>query len=86
MKIINLQYHDLIDNPLGAVESIYKKFNKSYSRETEQALSKFLEQDAGKGKRAHKYKCTDFGLTPEKIRTRFKDYIDLEAVAHTNPV
>lgn len=78
-RFIDLQYRDLVDNPLSTVESIYQRFNKPYSQETARALSTYLELDNSKDKGAHTYECYDFGLTPEKIRARLKDYIEFES-------
>lgn len=73
-SFVDLQYHDLVDNPLATVSSIYDHFGLVFSDAAQANMKTFLakEREGGGG---HSYKPEDFGLTAKRIRDRFQNYI-----------
>lgn len=74
-RILDLPYHNLIDDPLAAVERIYSHFDLPLSDAARSQFSTFLSLDRKKS-RGHSYAPEDFGLSPALIRERFAAYID----------
>jgi hypothetical protein len=70
----DLQYRDLIVDPIGAVKRIYEYFGRRVSRGHERRMQVWI-RDNPSGKRGrHHYTVEDFGLNPVAVRNRFGDY------------
>ena len=74
-RFLDLQYHDLVRDPLGTVRNIYNRFELVLSAEAEERMQAFLAKER-KSKSSHRYTPEDFGLTPQLIRHHFQAYID----------
>lgn len=72
-RFLDLQYRDLISDPLGVVQRIYERFDLVLSADAAKRLQAFLAKDRQK-KRAHHYSPGDFGLGPRLIQKRFQEY------------
>ena len=72
---LDIQYNDLVRDPLGTVRRIYNQFELVLSAEAEERMQAFLAKERGSTS-PHRYSPQDFGLTPELIRHRFQAYID----------
>ncbi|MBQ0720351.1 MAG: sulfotransferase [Gammaproteobacteria bacterium] len=73
-SFVDLQYDDLVDDPLGTVSSIYQHFGLDFSDAAQTNMKAFLAQER-EGGGSHSYKPEDFGLTAKGIRDRFQNYI-----------
>jgi sulfotransferase family protein len=80
-QFLDVYYHSLISDPLGVVQKIYQHFDLEFAPDTKQIMSVFLDV-AGKKSGPHRYTTEQFGLSPDVIRTRFKNYIDAFHVSH----
>ena len=72
-QFYDLDYFELIKEPMAVVEAIYRKFGLDLTdaaRESMQAM----HAESQKGPRApkHTYSLADYGLTPEAVKERFK--------------
>lgn len=81
-RFIDIQYGDLIANPLGEVERIHAHFGLTFAPSTRQRVDDFLRGDREK-KRSHAYAPEDFGLSAHGIRERFAHYIGHYGIAPT---
>lgn len=81
-RFIDIQYGDLIANPLGEVERIHAHFGLAFAPSTRQRIDDFLRGDREK-KRSHAYAPEDFGLSAHSIRERFAHYIGHYGIAPT---
>ncbi|CAF2412830.1 unnamed protein product [Rotaria sp. Silwood2] len=73
-NIFDVSYDNLMKDPIGVVQQIYKHFNLHWSEEMKMAIQNWLlENPQGKHGR-HKYSLADFGLNREDIETRYADY------------
>jgi len=70
----DLQFLDLIADPIGAMKRIYEYFGRKVSPGHERRMQVWI-RDNPPGKRGrHQYAIEDFGLDPAEVRKRFADY------------
>lgn len=75
-SIYDLQYADLMRDPIGEIRKLYRHFDEPLSAEAEAAMRAHLEENP-KGKHGrHSYALEDYGLTGEGIRERYRDYCE----------
>lgn len=76
-NVFDVDYNDLMEQPINTVHRIYDHFGLRWSEEFEAAMDAWL-RDNPQGKQGrHIYNLTECGLTPEDIKTRYADYINL---------
>jgi hypothetical protein len=76
-NIFDVNYDDLIEQPIVTVRRIYDHFNLHWSLEFEEAMNTWL-RDNPQGKQGrHSYSLTEYGLNHKDIEARFADYINL---------
>jgi hypothetical protein len=76
-NIFDVNYDDLIEQPIVTVRHIYDHFNLNWSLEFEEAMNTWL-LDNPQGKQGrHSYSLTEYGLNHEDIEARYADYINL---------
>jgi hypothetical protein len=71
----DVQYRDLVADPVGTVEAVYQRFGLPWSEDVRAAVA--AEDAASRsGHRApsHKYALADFGLADGEVDERFADY------------
>ena len=72
---IDIHYADLLHDPASIIDSIYSAHGEPLRADGAQAVSKaaLTRSDHTAGKK-HAYALSDFGLTPEDVKTTFADY------------
>ncbi|MGE2731051.1 sulfotransferase family protein [Mycolicibacterium vaccae] len=73
-QFYDLDYFALIEDPVGAVEDIYRAFGIEFTDGARAAMTK-THEDSKKGPRApkHTYSLADYGLTAEQVKERFEN-------------
>jgi hypothetical protein len=75
-RILDLDFHDILDKPQEVVERIYSHFKLPLPDSTRDAIFAYIA-DHPKGKHgSHDYKLEQFGLTEQKVLDRFAIYIE----------
>lgn len=74
-RFIDVQFKDLIKNPIETVQEIYKQLDQEFTNEAKANMIKFLSNHKKSNAKA-KYDITDFGLTEQQIRDKFQFYSD----------
>ena len=75
-SIYDLQYVDLLANPIGEMKKLYQHFDEPFTGEAEQAMEDFQARNP-KGKHgSHSYSLEEFGLTREQVRQHFRPYCE----------
>lgn len=70
----DVAYADLVNDPLGTVEAIYRQFGIDLSDDARAAMSALHADSAtGRQRPAHRYELADFGLSAEEVDERFAD-------------
>ena len=73
MQFYDVDYFDLIKDPLRTVENIYSHFGIELTDEARAGVAQTDEQSK-QGPRApkHTYSLADYGLTEEQVKDRFR--------------
>lgn len=69
-QYIVIKYHDLVADPKGTIERIYKQFGMEMTADYAQILARESEK-AKHFHSNHKYSLKEMGLSPKKIRAEF---------------
>ncbi|MBY0421768.1 MAG: sulfotransferase, partial [Parvularculaceae bacterium] len=73
--IHDVQYADLMKDPIGEMRKIYQRFDEPFTPEAERGMRAHLA-DNPQGKHGkHAYALEDYGLTRAGVRAHFADYI-----------
>ena len=71
-QFYDVDYHDLIADPLGAVANVYGHFGMALTDEARKAMEdSHAESQTGARAPKHKYSLADYGLTAEEVKERF---------------
>ena len=66
-QITDVFYENLLDDPISVVRSLYEKFGMEYTREFENRMKDYLNNDKhGKSPR-HKYTNEEYGIDPKQL-------------------
>lgn len=75
-SIYDLQYADLMRDPIGELRKLYRHFDEPFTAEAEAAMEAFMAANP-KGKHGrHTYSLEDYGLTTEQVHARYGDYCE----------
>jgi len=73
----DLYFHNLLDDPMGQVEAIYRKADVPFDDQTRAAFTQAIaENQRGKHGQLSLDLRRDFGLEPEAVRERFAFYFE----------
>jgi hypothetical protein len=75
-RFFDISYHDVMANPVRAVERIYERFGLSMSDEHVANIRGWLDRNPQTRHGVHQYSTDEFGLEAGAINRRFKDYVD----------
>jgi len=79
-SIYDLQYADLMRDPVGELKKTYRHFGEPFTAEAESAMNDYMQVNP-KGKHgSHDYSLEDYALSSEQVRDRYKDYCEHFAV------
>jgi hypothetical protein len=71
-QFCDVDYRDLINDPLGTVASVYQHFSMPLSDEARKAMEdSHAESQTGARAPKHTYSLADFGLTAEEVKDHF---------------
>ena len=75
-SIYDVQYADLMRDPIGTVRGIYDHFGEPLTPEAEAWMVAYMA-DNPQGKHGkHTYSLEEYGLTREGVEARFRDYVE----------
>ena len=76
-------YKNLIRDPIGTIEQLYKDFGYEFTDEYKATMEAFMEEDKkkrdamlGNKEKLHKYTLEEYGLTNSDINDKFAWYTD----------
>lgn len=75
-SICDVQYADTLRNPMGEVARIYDHFGEALTPEAEAAMVAFMRDNPQDKFGKHVYNLEEYGLTKDRVRREFKDYIE----------
>ncbi len=72
--IYDLQYAELMADPIGEIRKLYEYFGEEFTSEAETAMRTYMA-DNPKGKHGrHRYALEDYGLSAGQVKERYADY------------
>lgn len=73
---MDVNYVDLVEDPLAVVHGIYERFNWPLKKSTLNTMDDWLFQQAERRRKKpkHRYDLADYGLTPEEVNAAFSGY------------
>ena len=75
-RILDLQFHEFIDDPMATVGRVYRHFGWKLSDEVDQAMRRHLQDNPKDQHGPHGYSLAQFGLDEVQVRERYADYSD----------
>lgn len=75
-SIYDLQYTDVMRDPIGEVKKIYQHFGEAFTAEAEAAMNAYMQANPKGRHGSHEYSLEDYGLTAEQVRAHFSDYCE----------
>ncbi len=78
---VDVNYADLVEEPLAVVRTIYERFNWPLERAAINAMDDWLfrQEEQRQQEERHRYTLEKYGLTPEAVNTAFAQYRDFIA-------
>jgi hypothetical protein len=74
-RFVDVQYEDLVGDPIGTLESIYTAFDLLWTDDVRDAVdAEHVQSHGGHRAPSHRYTLDDFGLTEADIDERFAEY------------
>lgn len=70
-QVLDVQYADLVGNPIDTVQRIYEYHSYNYSAEFENRMKQWLADNRQHKHGAHRYSLEEYGLDAETVRTDF---------------
>lgn len=75
-RFLDVSYHDVMANPVRAVERIYAQSGRRISETHRAAIQDWVDQHPQNKHGAHRYAMDEFGLGPEATNRQFQAYLD----------
>ena len=70
-QVLDVQYADLVADPIGTVRRIYEHHGCDYSDEFENGMKQWLADNRQHKHGAHRYSLEAYGLDAEPVRTDY---------------
>jgi len=72
-QFADVAFSDLVKDPLGVTSGIYEQFGLDWTPEVQEAIEEIdRESKQGAAKPSHSYSLSDYGLTEDEVRSRFR--------------
>jgi hypothetical protein len=75
-RFCDVQFVDLLEDPLGCVRRIYDHFGATVSAEAEARMKRFLDENPREKHGTHRYTLETFGIDPVRDARRFDAYCE----------
>jgi hypothetical protein len=75
-KFHDVLYHDLLADPIGTIEQLYRAFGLELSHEAAQGMKRYLKENPQNKYGKHNYTLEEFGLDEQKIKEKYGPYCE----------
>jgi hypothetical protein len=75
-RILDVDYASLVEDPIATVRRLYHRFDMRFTDDLADRMHRFLVANPQGKYGAHRYSLAKFGLDPETLLPRFKEYRD----------
>jgi hypothetical protein len=73
-RFIDVEYADLVGNPMGEVQRIYEQFGFELDQAARTSMEGFLSENRQHAQGVHRYTLAQFGLDPDREADRFAPF------------
>jgi len=73
-QILDIQYADLVADPIATVQHIYAHHGYEFTEPFEAAMRQWLAANRQHKHGAHRYTLEEYGLSEAQVREDFSDY------------
>lgn len=80
-RIIDVHYADLLDEPIETMRNLYADLGDEFTSGAEAGMQAWLDDNPRHKFGKHKYKLSQYGITPERAESVFERYLGRYAVA-----
>ena len=84
-SIVDIRYHDLVRDPVGAVEAIYTATDGALDAPARAALTGYVAAHPKDHLGVHGYDLAEFGLDGAQLAARFAGYVDRYDIPEERP-
>ncbi|WP_420639083.1 sulfotransferase family protein [Candidatus Poriferisocius sp.] len=74
--VFDLQYADLMEDPVGSVAGIYRHFGLELGELARRRMEAWMTENPQDRYGRHRYTLDQFGLQPDEVREQFGPYVD----------
>ncbi|MYB11081.1 MAG: sulfotransferase [Acidimicrobiia bacterium] len=74
--VFDLQYAELMDDPVGSVERIYRHFGMELDDLGRRRMAAWMDENPQDRFGRHRYTLDQFGLSADEVRDQFAPYVD----------
>jgi len=75
-NMIDINFNEFINNPIGLAETVFKKFKINIDAHTRVKMETFIKNKSQLRTSSHHYNLDDFSLTTDQVNQSFKNYIE----------
>lgn len=76
-RIFDCVYEEFFSDPIAMVKKIYQKFDLEYTKEFEQRMIVYLQNNKQGKYGRHKYSLEEYGFDAESLYEEFREYMEL---------
>lgn len=73
-RIYDHKYKDMLIDPLGSVERVFRHFGLDWDTATAETVARHTRENQQHKYGKHRYQISDFGLSADQVRARFAQY------------
>lgn len=73
-RFFDVQFNDIVADPIAVIEAIYQHFNFSFTPEARSAMQSYMDNRPRDKHGRHHYTLDDYGLTRDELSVLFGDY------------
>jgi len=73
-RFFDVQFEDIISNPIRIIEDLYEHFGFEFSDEVRQSMQKYLDKRPRDKHGEHQYTLEKFGISEQQHGSLFTDY------------
>jgi len=72
----NVEYKEMVKNPIEIIRGIYDQYGINFSQEAEQRMRNWLDNNKQHKHGRHRYSMEEYGLTEDDIKSNMGPYLD----------
>jgi hypothetical protein len=76
LRVHDMRYKDLAADPVATVRAAYRFHGMEFTADSATGVSRWLAENPADKHGRHTYSLDDFGLTENRIRDVYADYVD----------